>query len=104
MSDGGPGNGGDRRALRDGLIIAIAGSLLPSLLLEPVRAFIGAVWWLLTVAAVAVWGGLATPVPLWAPMSGAAIVALAMRLRRGALPTSGARSRARTRRPGRPKG
>lgn len=103
MSDGAAGNGGDRHALRDGIIIAIAGGLLPSLLLEPVRTFIASVWWLLTVVAVGAWTGLTTPVPLWAPISGAAIVALAVRLRRGAPPTTRARSRSKARLPGRTK-
>src|SRR2546430_4856298 len=76
----------EKHALRDGVAIAAAGTLLGSLLLEPVRTFLGAALHAVTRVAIAVWHGLtaSVPIPVWVLLLAAgALVALVARRRGG---------------------
>src|SRR2546428_11555795 len=79
MSDGSAGSVGDTHPVRNGVIVATAGTLLASLLLEPVRAFLGSVWRLVTAAPGAIWGVLTASVPVWVLLATAMAVALIAR-------------------------
>lgn len=78
----------DSHALRTTVVGGTIAALLASLLLEPVRAFLGSVWRLVTAAPSALWGLLTTSVPLWALVAVAGVVALVARQvrRRGLRP------------------
>jgi len=76
---GAPAGHASDNAVRDGIIIATAGGLLASLLLDPVRSFIGSVWRLVTASPGAVWSVLTASVPVWAVLAVAAVVALVFR-------------------------
>src|SRR6266571_6294735 len=76
MSDGSAGSVGETHPVRNGIIVASAGTLLASLLLEPVRAFLDSVWRLVTASPGAVWGVLTASVPVWVLLVTVAVTAI----------------------------
>ena len=69
----------EKHGLRNTIVGGTVAALLASLLLEPVRAFLGGVWRLIAAAPGAIWDVLTTSVPVWALLVVAAVVALIAR-------------------------
>jgi hypothetical protein len=67
-------------------MIATAGTLLASLLLEPVRAFLGSVWRVASAAPGTVWDVLTASVPVWVLLLTAVVVALIAKRARARAP------------------
>lgn len=69
----------EKHVVRTGIIIATAGGLLASLLLEPVRAFLGGAWRLATAIPGVIWDVLMASVPVWVLLGVVLVVALVVR-------------------------
>jgi len=68
-----------KHTVRNGIIVATAGTVLGALLLGPVRDFLRGAWRLVTVIAGAAWDGLTATVPVWTLLAVAVVVAFVVR-------------------------